>query len=93
MSKYTIRVELEGNPTREEYADLHARMRKLGFHQTVDGVSDGKQVVVQLPAGLYFGLSDSSTFDVGKNVYNSASLVRKVIGVFVAKTETWSSQP
>jgi hypothetical protein len=93
MPNYTVRVELEGSPTREEYADLHERMKKLGFQQTVMGVSEGKNVIVQLPTGLYYGTSEDQTNTVSSNVYKAATAVRKVVGVFVAKTETWSSRP
>ena len=61
MPDYTVRVELEGSPTREEYADLHERMKKLGFQQTVKGTSEEKNVVVQLPTGLYYGTSEDQT--------------------------------
>jgi hypothetical protein len=93
MPKYTIRVELEGRPTREEYDKLHQRMQSLGFSQTVNGVQGDKSVVVQLPTGLYYGASDNETSKVSQNVYDQARAIRKVICVFVARTDTWSSRP
>jgi hypothetical protein len=84
MAKYTIRVELEG---------LHAGMQRLGFWRAVNGQRDGTPVTVQLPTGLYYGESALGTSDVAATVNKVASAIQKVVGVFVAKTETWSSQP
>jgi hypothetical protein len=93
MAKYTIRVELEGSPTREEYDSLHLKMKNLGFLQTVPGVQDGQSVTVKLPTGLYYGESVYIPSKVCSDVYAAAKSIRKVIGVFTAQTATWSSQP
>ena len=92
MAKYTVRVELEGSPTREEYDALHLKMKGLGFLQTVNGVQGDKNVVIKLPTGLYYGMSEKITNQVATDVSAAANGIRKVVGVFVAKTETWSSR-
>jgi hypothetical protein len=35
MPIYIARIELRGNPTRQDYDNLHAAMQKYGFLQTI----------------------------------------------------------
>ena len=93
MAEFTVRVELEGSPTREQYEALHLRMKGLGFLKTVNGVADGKPAIVRLPTGLYYGTSEIAATQVASNVSSVANGIRKVVGVFVAQTETWASHP
>jgi hypothetical protein len=93
MPNYTVRVELQGNPTREEYDSLHAAMQSLGLYQAVNGVRNGTACVVTLPTGLYYGTSNSSANALANSVNNAAKSIRPVVAIFVAETSTWSSIP
>ena len=56
MANYTLRIELLGNPSQDVYADLHARMQRGGFSQTITGTtSNGQSVTKPLPHATYYG--------------------------------------
>jgi hypothetical protein len=56
MAAYTLRIELLGSPSQDVYKDLHARMERGGFLQTVTGTtSAGKTVTSALPHATYYG--------------------------------------
>lgn len=50
MSKFTTRVQLDGNPTWQDFDNLHAAMRRQGFTQTI---TDGDGVEYELPHAEY----------------------------------------
>jgi hypothetical protein len=93
MPNYTVRVELQGSPTREEYDRLHAAMQSLGLYQAVNGQRNGAACVVTLPTGLYYGASSSAAQALANSVNNGATKIRPVVAIFVAETSTWSSLP
>ena len=93
MAKFTIRVQLMGDPTSEEYDLLHDQMLSLGFERTVKGTTkEGAATVVHLPHGLYYGSSLDSVTTVRDKVSRAAKTVQPKIKVFVAETETWAAQ-
>jgi hypothetical protein len=93
MAKFTIRVQLMGDPTSEEYNQLHDQMSSLGFERTVKGTTrDGAATVVSLPHGLYYGSSVDSAGTVRDRVSRAAKTIQPKIKVFVAETETWAAQ-
>ena len=87
MANFTIRVQLMGDPSSDEYDQLHNEMSSLGFRRTVKGASR----VVNLPHGLYYGSSDRSASVVRDTVAAAAKRVQPKVKVFVAETETWSA--
>ena len=93
MPNYTVRVELQGSPTREEYDRLHAAMLGLGLYQAVDGQRNGTACVVTLPTGLYYGTSGGTAQGLANSVDTAAKRIRPVVAIFVAQTATWSSVP
>ena len=91
MAAYTIRVELKGNPTYQEYEKLHAQMASLGYQRYVNGVNGkNEQANFDLPTALYYGTSDQSTGTVRDNVAVRAQSVQKGVVVFVAQTVDWA---
>jgi hypothetical protein len=93
MAKFTIRVQLMGDPTSDEYDQLHDQMSSLGFKRTVKGTTrDGASTLVNLPHGLYYGLSVDSASAVRDNVSRAAKKIQSKIKVFVAETATWAAQ-
>jgi hypothetical protein len=88
MAAYTIRVELRGNPTYEQYQSLHQQMASLGFLQTVRSDSNRQ---VNLPHALYYGMSQYDSPTVRNIVVGIAQKVQQDIVVFVAETSSWAS--
>lgn len=87
MAAYTIRVELKGDPSFQEYEKLHQLMGGLGFGRTVRG-SAGES---QLPHATYYGYSNSGVEQVRDLVRDSVkSRIQSNILVLVVKTETWA---
>jgi len=86
MSAYTVRVELKGDPSEEDYENLHKLMKKLGYGRTVTGKQER-----DLPHATYYGESSSSASDVSETVCKRVQEeIQNKILVFVAKTETWA---
>jgi hypothetical protein len=50
VSKFTTRVQLDGNPTWDDYNNLHAAMARQGFTQTI---ADSDGVEYELPHAEY----------------------------------------
>ena len=91
MSEYTIRVELKGDPTYQDYEKLHAQMASLGFLRFVTGVNaNNEQAKFDLPTALYYGQSDKAASIVRDNVTAKAQTVQSAIRVFVAQTIDWA---
>jgi hypothetical protein len=92
MPNFAIRVELRGNPTREQYDTLHALMARKGFLQTVDGVdSQGKAKRFALPHATYYGASTASCGAVRDDVGAAIrAQIQNDIIVFVVQAETWA---
>ncbi|WP_260736440.1 hypothetical protein [Tunturiibacter lichenicola] len=88
MADFTIRVELRGNPTVQQYEKLHQEMASLGFLRTV--VSDS-QKQVNLPHALYYGPSQYDVAAVRNMAVSVAQRVQQDILVFVAETLRWAS--
>jgi hypothetical protein len=90
MPNYAIRVELRGNPTREQYDALHALMKQKGFYQYVDGTSNGKPKRADLPHATYYGSSTSNCSVVHDTVSKAVqSQIQQNIIVFVVEASTW----
>jgi hypothetical protein len=92
MAAYAIRVELQGNPTREQYDALHALMARKGFAQTINGTNDqGSATHSNLPHAMYYGFSASNCVTVRNSVVNSikAEIQRNIL-VFVVEVMTWA---
>lgn len=93
MPAFTIRVELQGNPSYQQYEALHQSMGAIGFLRTVQGVRSGTSVTVNLPTGLYYGNSTENATQVAERVDTAARAIHPVSGIFVADTTTWASKP
>jgi hypothetical protein len=86
MAAYTIKVQLDGEPSREQYERLHALMEELGFGRTVTG-----DRTVNLPHATYYGVSQTDVKAVRDGVRDSIKVrIQKNILVYVARTETWA---
>jgi len=92
LSAYAIRVELRGNPTREEYETLHALMSAKGFQQTIDGAdARGSRQTFNLPHAVYYGFSTASIGDVRDAICNAIKArVQKEVIVFVVEVMNWA---
>jgi len=92
MSAYTVRVELKGYPSDEQYEKLHKLMAAQGFGQTVRGVTtSGQPSTFDLPHATYYGESGIETSDLRDSLQTKikAAIQQKIV-IFVAKTETWA---
>ena len=86
MAAYTIRVQLKGDPTYEQYEKLHDLMQKLGYGRTVTG-----KTTRDLPHATYYGQSSDDIGTVRDKVQAKVKAqVQDKILVFVAQTETWA---
>ena len=65
MSKFTVRVQLNGAPDQSDYERLHAALRKSGFSQTITG-GDGTEFY--LPHAEYDHESEHSSDQVRESV-------------------------
>lgn len=92
MARYSIRVELKGDPPAEDYENLHALMAEMGFEQTVTGVDNqGNNKTFPLPHATYFGSSDDDCSTVRDAVSGSVkATIQKEIIVFVVQVGTWA---
>lgn len=88
MASYAIRIELHGNPPKEEYDLVHEVMWRRGLYQTVTGAFG----VSPLPHAFYFG---NSTLDClalrDVLVREIRAVIPRNIELFVVKSEEWAS--
>ncbi len=93
MAYYTLRIELLGNPGSDVYENLHTRMTKGGFLQTIQGTnSQGQTVTCNLPHATYYGSSDATAAQVRDWAKQHATEVWGRSIVFVAQTSMWAIQ-
>jgi hypothetical protein len=86
MALVFVRVELRGNPSFQNYINLHSLMAKNNWWQDKDGRA--------LPHAVYWGNTDNHIGDVSKalrttiqsNVWNSAI-------VMMIKASQWAMDP
>jgi hypothetical protein len=92
VADYAIRVELRGNPTREEYETLHALMSRKGFFQTINGYdTKGSRRTFNLPHAVYYGTSTANCGAVRDSVRDSVKAeVQTNIVVFVVEVANWA---
>lgn len=76
-----------GDPSTEEYDELHERMSSLGFKRSVKG----SKRTVNLPHGLYYGSSNQSVRLVRNSISSMAQQIQPKVKVFIAQTDGWSS--
>jgi len=92
MSNFTVRVELKGYPSEQEYESLHELMAKQGFTRTIRGITpSGQNATFDLPHATYYGYASTTTGDLRD--YLKAKIraaIQPNIAIFVAKTETWA---
>jgi hypothetical protein len=86
LAAYTIRVQLNGDASYEQYEKLHTLMSQMGFGRTVTGSK-----TIDLPHATYYGHSAADVSSVRDTVQsNVKARIQSSILVFVAKTETWA---
>lgn len=93
MPNYTVRVELKGNPTFQQYEALHSLMAGFGLYQTVTGISttSGASDVYSLPHATYYGQHSATA--AGLRTLLAATIqarIQRGIIVFVAETVDWA---
>jgi uncharacterized protein involved in propanediol utilization len=90
--EYAIRVELRGNPSFQQYQNLHALLAKMGFGQTIKGLNiQGQTASFNLPHAVYFGSSTADISAVRNNVVTAIkSQIQQDIIVFVVQSGTWA---
>jgi hypothetical protein len=91
MAAYTLRIELLGSPSQQVYDELHARMKKGGFLQTITGTNpQGETKAYDLPHATYYGTSDATCAAVRDWPKSHATEAWGKSIVFVAQTSTWA---
>jgi hypothetical protein len=82
MLRFTIRLELYGLPTTEDYYKLHAAMEKIGFLRTLKG-----DKVYLLPDGEYNFDGINTGQGVLELAKSAANTIWKDYAVLVTSTE------
>jgi hypothetical protein len=92
MASFTIRVELRGNPTYEQYERLHLLMANFGFYKTINGVNpSGTATTFNLPTGTYYGAYTGTPSDVRSLITTPIKTqIQASILVFIAETVNWA---
>jgi hypothetical protein len=85
MAKFTTRVELYGDPTWDDYENLHSAMRKEGFTQTIS--FEGETTIWQLPPAEYNRTSELDTYPIRDSAQRAASSVWESFGILVTKAD------
>lgn len=87
----TVRVQLPGDPTESEYAQLHTAMAMEGFSRTI---TSGDGDVYDLPHAEYnYGrvADKSKVLDLAKNAAESVGYSSAKIFVTASNGRTWSN--
>jgi hypothetical protein len=88
MARFTTRVELDGNPSRQDYNNLHQAMKRAGFSRFITG-GDGKNY--RLPHAEYDCTSGGDIQQIRSVAHNAASSVWSSVQVLVtAGDAAWS---
>ena len=90
MPKFTTRVQLNGNPTWDDYTRLHAAMRAQGFSQAI---TDTQGAVYQLPHAEYNLESTLSRKEVLSSAKQAAVTVWSDFSILVTQSagRTWEN--
>jgi hypothetical protein len=83
MARFTTRIQLNGEPSRIIYENLHIAMKKKGFVQTIKG-GDGAEY--QLPHGEYSAETDLSLAEVRDAARAAAKSVWADVEVLVTES-------
>jgi hypothetical protein len=89
MASFTTRVQLDGNPSSEDYEKLHREMKKRGFSRIIQ--SDQGQAY-WLPHAEYNRLGDVTRDSVREDAKAAAATVSNDYQVLVTQAEarTWA---
>jgi hypothetical protein len=89
MSRFTVRVELRGNPTGDDYNVLHDAMKAEGFSRTI--ISEGTGVKLWLPNAEYNYNGERNKGQILSMVKRAAAKTDKgySILVTVSSGRTW----
>jgi hypothetical protein len=83
MAKFTTRVELYGNPSWDDFDNLHEAMRKEGFSRTIS--FQGDNTVWQLPHAEYNRDTDLGTDAVRDSAKRAAATAWDDFAILVTK--------
>lgn len=87
MTRFTVRVELFGDPDEQDYDLLHERMQIKKYHR-VNKSGDGDWQ--HLPSATYDHQSHSTASSICDEVWEIASSVLKKPGVLITQSESRS---
>lgn len=92
MAWYTVRVELRGNPSYEEYDKLHSLMALNGWSKSLTGVTaQGQSLTRDLPHATYYGESLQHVGSVRDSLQTLVHTnVQPNFIIFVAETTNWA---
>ncbi len=92
MANFTVRVELRGNPTYDQYERLHQLMATFGFYKTINGVNlSNTPTTFNLPTGTYYGAFTGTVSDVRIRLTEPIKAqIQPSIIIFIAETVNWS---
>lgn len=90
MAQLFIRVELRGNPSWQDYDNLHAYMESNNWYRTVRGTAGQSQ----LPHAMYQGNSDKEITSIASALRTGleANVWSQAI-VLVISSDNWSMSP
>jgi len=90
MAHLFIRVELRGNPSRQDYENLHAYMENLKWYRKIQGTAGESN----LPHAMYHGNSDKGLSDLTSALRKGiqANVWTQAV-VLIMSSENWSMEP
>ena len=85
-----IRVELRGDPSKQDYDNLHAYMERNNWHRKIIGSAG----LSTLPHAMYQGNSENDALAIAAALKNGveASVWTRAI-VLVISSQTWAMDP
>ena len=90
MAQVFIRVELRGDPSKQDYDNLHAYMEAKNWYRKIMG-SAGEST---LPHAMYQGNSENGTLSIAGALKDGieANVWTRAV-VFVISAQTWGMAP
>jgi len=85
MANFTTRVELYGDPSGDDYDNLHAAMEKEGFRRTIK--FEGDDTIWQLPHAEYNRNANLTAEAVRDSAKGAAATVWDDFAILVTKAD------
>ena len=90
MAQMFIRIELRGDPSKQDYDNLHAYMENNNWYRRINGLAGGSA----LPHAMYQGTSENSATSIASALKKGveANVWTRAI-VLVVPAQAWGLDP